>query len=78
MARDNNIKAKFSEKMLKSSINKGTVQLYEGNLTNEDLNPVNPPECDPGPNSDPNPSITGTRKGQLHSEKEARCPEPGA
>ena len=42
MARDNNIKAKFSEKMLKSSINKGTVQLYEGNLTNEDPNPSLP------------------------------------
>ena len=45
--RDANIKAKFSEKMLKSSVNGETVNLYEGNLTYDDLNPTSatpPPE----------------------------------
>jgi hypothetical protein len=78
VARDNNIKAKFSEKMLKSSINKGTVQLYEGNLTNEDLNPVNPPECDPGPNPDPNPSLPVLAKVNYIAKKKLAVlnPEP--
>jgi len=42
--RDANIKAKFSEKMKKSSINRGTVQLYIGHRTYQDLNP-DPSTC---------------------------------
>jgi hypothetical protein len=44
--RDTNIKAEFSEKMMKSSVNRAAFRLYKGNLTN-----VEPTECDdqPGP-----------------------------
>lgn len=45
--RDANIKATFSEKMLKSSVSGQTVNLYEGNQTYSDLNPTSttpPPE----------------------------------
>jgi hypothetical protein len=51
--RDANIKAKLSEKMLKTTVNKNTVRLYEENLTYDNLNSLDPPLCDPGPNPDP-------------------------
>lgn len=46
--RDANVTAKFSEAMLKRSINRSTFRLYAGTYTDEDLNP---PECPP---DDPN------------------------